>query len=125
MENIAVTIDGVEIINATPHEIRFVNNDGETIVVEKCGKTLPARPVEQPAGERNGVTLVRTVFEPSEQGESELEELEAAFPDAVIVGSIISAQAFPGRVVALVPVPGTERAAPPDKRFLPNKFSTF
>jgi hypothetical protein len=121
----ALEIDGVTIINATPHDIWFLNNNDDPVIVEKCGKTLAANPVEQSAGERHGAALVKTVFEPSPQGEKELTELEAAHPNALIVGSIISAQAYPGRVVGLVPVPGMERAAPQDKRFLPNKFITF
>ena len=121
----ATTIDGVQIVNATPHEIRFLSANGETVTVEKCGKTLVARPVETAAGTYGAALLVRTVFEASAVGAAELDELEAAHPGAVIVGSIISAQAFPGRVFSLVPVPGTERSAPADKVYQPTKFNVF
>ena len=121
-----IEIDGVQIVNATPHEIRFQAANGEVVTVEKCGKTLAARPVETALEyRRRNVDLVKTVFRASEAGEAELEALEAKFPNAVIVGSIISAQAFPGRVYSLVPVPGTERAAPADKIYLPTKFNVF
>ena len=118
-------IDGNRIVNATPHEIRFQSATGEIVIVEKCGKTLAAKPTETVVSEYHGVTLVKTMFVASEQGAAELAELMMEYPGAFIVGSIISAQAFPGRVVSLVPVPGTERSAPADKIYLPNKFNTF
>jgi hypothetical protein len=120
-----VTIDGVQIINCTPHEIRFQAANGDIVTVEKSGYTLAAKPVEQVVEVRDGTTFVTTVFAGSPQGEQELQAVEAEYPNARIVGSIISAQAYKGRVVSLVPVPGTERSAPQDKRYLPNKFNVF
>lgn len=43
----------------------------------------------------------------------------------VIVGSIIAAQAYPGKVFGLTPVPGYERVAPAEKRMSSDKFVTF
>lgn len=118
-------IDGVGIINATPHEIRFLDKAGNVVSIGKSGYTLPAVPVEEIVQTVNGVTFVRTVFKPSPQGEEELRELEREYPDALIIGSIISAQAFPGKVKALVPVPGKERVPPTEKVFLADKFTLF
>lgn len=42
-----------------------------------------------------------------------------------VVGSIIAAQAYPGRVVAMTPVPGFERVSPAEKRMRCDKFTTF
>ena len=121
-----VTIDGVQIVNCTPHEIRFQAANGDIVTVEKSGFTLAAKPVEQVVEVRDGTTFVTTVFAGSAQGERELQKIEAEYPmNTRIVGSIISAQAYRGRVVSLVPVPGTERSAPADKLYLPNKFNVF
>jgi hypothetical protein len=43
----------------------------------------------------------------------------------IIVGSIISAQAYGERVVSLVPVPGFERKPPAEKLYHADKFNTF
>lgn len=59
------------------------------------------------------VRLVRTRFEPSAEAEKQLAASSAANPGAVIVGSIIAAQAFPGRVLAMTPAEGFERMPPP------------
>lgn len=118
-------IDGVQIVNATPHPIRFQGRDGSNIWIEPCGFTLAATGVEEHAGYDRGARMVRTVFVGSETGAAELEEIERRYFNALIVGSIISAQAYPGRVVSLVPVPGTERAAPADKIYLADKFNRF
>lgn len=87
---------------------------------------LYARPVEESAGVHpSGAELVRTRFEPSEYDEIKLARIEKNNPGAVIVGSIIAAQAFPGRVMAMVPVPGFERVPPAEKRMRDDKFTTF
>ncbi|GAH77449.1 unnamed protein product, partial [marine sediment metagenome] len=46
-------------------------------------------------------------------------------PNAIIIGSIISAQAYPGEVFAMTPAPGFERVPPDQKRMNPFKFTMF
>ena len=125
MEIPQIEIGGVTIVNATPHGVAFMSESGEVVTAPPCGITLAARPVEALAGTRHGAQLVRTVFEGTEAGLRDLAEIERLAPGAIIVGSIVSAQAYPGRVFGMVPVPGTERAAPAEKRFLPNRFTVF
>ena len=85
-----------------------------------------ARPVEEPAGiHPSGAELVRTRFVADPASEEALSRLEAENPSAIIVGSIIAAQAFPGRVVALIPVAGFERVPPAEKRMRDDKFTIF
>jgi len=114
---------GHEIINCTPHPIRFLNHDGQVVEVPPSGYTLAATPQETAAGSGNGYALVRTVFIPSEKGNAELEEIESA--EMLPVGSIFSAQAWPGRVVGLVPVEGYERKPPAENLYRCDKFNTF
>lgn len=121
-----VTIEGTQIVNCTPHPIRFQAHDGSVVTVPCSGFTLRATPEEVVVGTtHNDVILVSTSFVGNDATENELESLEAMFPKAMIVGSIISAQAYPGRVVSLVPVPGFERVAPADKLYMAHKFNTF
>jgi hypothetical protein len=51
--------------------------------------------------------------------------LEQSAPKLIIVGSIIAAEAYPGEVVAMCPVPGYERVAPSEKRMRCDKFTIF
>lgn len=110
------------IINTTPHPITFRNADGTEFTVPPCGFLLNARAVETPAGERNGVQLVKTQFVGTPDGQA---WLNAQSADVLIIGSIIAAQAFPGQVLALTPAPGFERVPVAEKRCNPDKFTVF
>lgn len=69
--------------------------------------------------------FVRTRFVADEESTRALDEIEKAYPGAFIIGSIIAAQAFPGRVLAMIPVPGFERVPPAEKRMRADKFTVF
>ncbi len=69
--------------------------------------------------------MVKTTFSASEAENAKLTLLEQQYPGAIIVGSIIAAQAFPGRVLAMVHAPGFERVPPAEKRMRDDKFTTF
>lgn len=120
--------NGVTIVNATPHDLTFL--DGDTVVTVPCSvkegeKTGPlvinARATEVPAGEH----LVRTSFAGDETGEAIIAAINEALPGAFIIGSIIAAQAYPGKVVGMTPAPGFERVPPAEKRMSIEKFTTF
>lgn len=114
------------IINVTPHPLRFQSAEGEVYEVPPSGVVINARAVEESAGAHpSGAELVRTRFVADPASEEALARLEAENPGAIIVGSIIAAQAFPGRVLALVPAPGFERVTPEQKRMRDDKFTTF
>lgn len=114
------------IINTTPHEITFLGADGAEFTVPPCGTLISALAVEQEVGKHpSGASLVRTQFKATEQATADLDRLEADHPDGVIIGSIIAAQAFPGRVFGMTPAPGFERKPPAEKRMDPAKFTTF
>jgi hypothetical protein len=115
-----------KIINTTPHPITFQNANGEVYQVPPCGVLINACPVEEPAGTHpSGAELVKTSFVADAASAEALSKLENENPGAIIVGSIIAAQAFPGRVFALVPVPGLERVPPAEKRMRDDKFTVF
>lgn len=114
------------IVNATPHPIRFQAASGDVYEVAPSGTVLTVQPVETPAATHtSGAELVRVSFVACSEAEQALASLEAAHPGAIIAGGIIAAQAFPGRVVALVPVPGFERVPPDQKRMRDDKFTIY
>lgn len=72
-----------------------------------------------------GAELVFTRFDVSANAEGRLLRIEKQNPGAIIVGSTAAAQAFPGRVLAMVPVEGFEKVPPSEKRMRDDKFITF
>jgi len=116
--------NGITVFNATPHAITFWREEWPEPVTVEPDEIINAQPVEQVVERRNGVTLVRTAFEPNEAGYAVIERAMSAGAD-VIVGSLIAAQAYPGRVVAMTPAPGFERVPTNEKRMNPDKFTVF
>jgi len=115
-------IEGLRIINTTPHAINFLSEKtGKEYQVEPCGFVLNATPEEQVVQE-TPVTLVKTVFKPSQEG---LDFLETLPEDIIVIGSIIAAQAYPGRVFAMTPAKGFERVPPAEKRMNLFKYTIF
>ena len=117
----------VKIVNTTPHTITMMAADGHVYEVPPCGTVISASVVEVPAKgiHLSGVEVVRTRFVADQTNEAALTELEIENPGAVVIGSIIAAQAFPGRIFAMVPAPGFERVPTAEKRMRDDKFTTF
>ena len=113
-------------INVTNHPIRFQSATGEVYEVAPSGIVIDARFQEEMVGSHSsGVQLVRARIVPTSVAEEQLKKLEAAHPGELIVGSLIAAQAFPGRVVAIVAAEGFERVPPDQKRMRDDKFTVF
>ena len=68
---------------------------------------------------------MKVTFEADGDNFAKLEKLESENPDAVIIGSMIAAQAFPGRVCAMIAAAGFERVPPDQKRMRDDKFTIF
>lgn len=119
----AATVDGVVIVNTTPHPISF--GVGDEIVSVPTSVLVNAKATETLARTEDGVEFVKTVFEGTPEGEEVISKILQEYPGAVIVGSIIAAQAYPGKVFGMTPLPGYERVAPAEKRMNPHKFTTF
>ena len=115
------------IINTTPHDITMTDlATGEVYSVPPCGTIINATATDEVVGTHPaGATLVRVRFSADEKNSAALAALEAAHPGAIIVGSLIAAQAFPGRVLAMVAAPGFERVPPAEKRMRDDRFTIF
>jgi hypothetical protein len=134
--------NGITIFNATPHVVRFWSEGWEkpvevetdeivsASVEEEVVKVMDFPPAIDNMNQRDleqgteRITYVRTVFGPTAEG-AEIISRAAEGADLIIVGSIIAAQAYPGRVVAMTPAPGYERVPPAEKRMNPHKFTVF
>ena len=138
MENVTIKISGVEVtvvifsnnvavINSTPHPVTMQDMITGELRSVPTSVLVNARPVEKQVS----ALFVKTEFEGTPEGAALISEINAAWTETgrpetlVIVGSIIAAQAYPGEVVGMCPVPGYERVAPAEKRMRSDKFSTF
>lgn len=115
--------NGITIINTTPHAVTF-EDAGELISVSTSGILINAKAVETVVKSGTPI-LVKTNFIASEEDEKKLKQIEKEFPGVIPIGSIIAAQAFPGRVFGMTPMPGFERVPPAEKRMSPDKFTAF
>lgn len=112
-----------KILNATPHKLVFRNEDGLEFTVEPSGYTLPAKAVEKVIKKEGDIVFVTPTFIPTPEGEREMREIRELFPKYIVVGSMISAQAYD--ICAMVSAKGFERKPPAEKRMNPNKFTRF
>lgn len=118
--------NGVCVLNTTPHSLTMQDINGELV-------TVPTSVLINAKAEEKQVDdlFVKTVFVGTPEGTETIRDTEGTFkgtecPDRlVIVGSIIAAQAYKGKVVGLCPVPGYERVAPSEKRMRCDKFTVF
>lgn len=118
--------NGVTIVNTTPHTITFQDGDALISIDSTTEDIINATVSEEVADEQNGITFVRSKFNGSDDGKAKIERLHAEYgEDAIIVGSILVAQAYPGEVFGMTPVPGFERVAPAEKRMRIDKFTTY
>lgn len=133
MMNISINFkefkNGVVIINTTPHPLAIQDTDGSVIEVP-TSVILNAKPEEVPYDESG--LFVTTRFNGTPEGEEIIENIRAEYSKQfsadhklVIIGSIIAAQAYPGKVAGMTPVPGYERVAPSEKRMRCDKFTMY
>lgn len=114
------------IINVTSHVLNFRANDGTEFEVLPSSVLINATAVDEPAGlHSSGAELVRVRFVANRDAIEAINRLESQNPGAIIVGSMFAAQAFPGRVFAVIAAPGFERRPSAEKRMRPDKFTTF
>lgn len=119
-----VLVGSTTIINVTPHEIRFAVGDG-VVTAPPSGVLINAKVVDSVVDHRGGVEFVKATFVAEAESEERLAALERDHPDAIIVGSIIAAQAYPGRVVGMVAAKGYERVPVSEKLMRADRFTTF
>jgi hypothetical protein len=116
--------NGVQVVNVTPHPLSFLDNN-ELVTVPTSGILINAKIVNQEQTEGT-VTYCIPKFVSDSESEGKLSELEETLPaGTLIVGSIITAQAYPGRVVAMISAPGFERVPPAEKRMSTSRFTRY
>lgn len=126
-------VGDVWILNCTPHDIKFKHEvAGDVKVIPNAGFTLKASVEFEVAYEQDGVEYVRSTYKGSEEVNVEWQEINDIKSNLykqgikiVVVGSIISAQAYPGLVVSPIPVKGEERLHPAERHYSATRFNIF
>lgn len=113
-----------KVINATGHSITF-DGDGEVAVLPSTKYIISCRSVEEEVDRKNGIALIRRRFEPKEESTKIIQAIEELHPGKLIIGSVLAAQAYPGKVFALVPAFGFENKPPNKRRAVPDQLITF
>ena len=116
MEKLVRLSNGVQVINCTPHELIFEDRT----IAHLSGYLLQARMEER----RISDFIYEITVLPTEEGEKELQEIEQKYgKDVIILGSSISAQAYPTRVKMVVLT--KSRAKTSEKVCRIDKFSVY
>ncbi|MBC8063045.1 MAG: hypothetical protein H7Y18_20630 [Clostridiaceae bacterium] len=112
--------NGRTILNTTPYTMSFDDN-GKGVKVPPCGFLLNSTVSEEKVSD----IFITTKYIGNQEGFRFLDAVKEINEDIIIVGSIVSAQAYPRRVVAMCAMKGYEKAAPGKKRMNPNLFTIF
>lgn len=118
--------NGKTLVNSTPHPVRFQDANGDVVSIPNDPEYLINARVEEETVEENGVIFSRPTFVPTPEGAAIITRIHQEFPDGcIIIGSIVAAQAYPGEVCGMCPIPGHERVAPQDKLMRVDKFTRY
>jgi hypothetical protein len=100
-------VNGIKILNTTPHSIAFLTVNNKIVDVERSGKIINAD-YHYTYSHTNhlGLDLYTVSVEQEPEDYEWLVAFHSKNPDVVIVGSQIAARAYPGLVYAMMYAPG-------------------
>lgn len=117
----------ITIFNATPHPLNFWDPVTKEVTVAKSDIIINTRPVETVVQKRQGAEFVTVAYQPEDDGLDIIRFIRKDYPDTVIVGSVLAAMAYPGEVVASIPLRGGDRlrSKTASRRVCSDRFTTF
>lgn len=121
------TVGDIKVVNTTPHAITMVTRDLSTQVqIPVSGVLINATATTTPVDSGIvGVKYQKTQFIPDVNTLRTLKDFKSQYPDVVVIGSLIAAQAYPGLVAAMVAHPDYMRVAPQDKKMLIDTYTIY
>jgi len=121
-----INFQGNIYINTTPHSITLKSTlTEEEFILPASGVLINSKPEESVVGGNGSIKFVQTTFTSNHEDYVKLNILNDMFPCAIVIGSIIAAQAYPKRVYGLIPYPGLERVSVDQKKMQAEKFTIF
>lgn len=122
-----VQVGDISVVNTTPHAVCMTNSDlTMQTTVPVSGVLINAKAVTSSVDSGiSGVKYQHTSFVADQDTMDTLKAFKTQYPDVVIIGSLIAAQAYPGLVVAMVAHPDYMRVAPQDKKMLIDTYTVY
>lgn len=118
--------NGTVIYNTTSHELVFWVGGKEQYVIAHPDTIINAAPETRDVLVNSRYTLVSVKFNAISSGWAEIERIKGERADALIVGSMIAAQTYPGDVVASVPFYKKAHVLPQFKKMVrSDRFTIF
>lgn len=120
-------INGVKVVNTTPHAITLVDSSlSFQVSVPSSGALVNAKVQTQDVDSNiKGVTLNTPKFIADTTTLTILQQFKHDYPDVVVIGSILACQAYTGLVYGLIAHPDFQRVAPADKKMLYNSYTIY
>jgi hypothetical protein len=127
MEIKAYELNGKTFVNVTPYPISFMINESpkKPKTILPSGIKIHVLREEPAVYEKDGAKFCNLQFVGTRGGNAILAEIKKQYPDAIIIGSLMAAQAYPGDIVALCPAEGYERVAASERLYRVDRFIVF
>jgi hypothetical protein len=119
--------NGISVFNATPHPLNFYDVKTKEVTVAESDIILNTRPIETLQERWKGVEFVSVEYRPEDNGLDLLRFIHREHPESLIVGSVLAAMAYPGEVVASIPLKGGDRlkSNTSSRRVCSDRFTIF
>ena len=117
----------ITIFNATPHPLNFWDPITKEVTVAKPDIIINTRPVETVVKKWQKAEFVTVAYQPEDSGRDLIRFIKEEHPETLIVGSVLAAMAYPGEVVASIPLKGGDRlrSKTASRRVCSDRFTTF
>ena len=118
--------NGEVIYNVTSHDLSVWDDNERRMYWVQSDGVVNARTDSELLEKHNNFIVVRMSYKPTVEGRLLIERIKRECPKALILGSVIAAQAYPGEVFA--PTPVKYDRLNPNKRYNAvhsNRFSSF
>lgn len=113
------------LVNMTNHPVRFLDRANNIIVAQPCSM-IPEAELNDPIyGYLDGVRLRRPAFSPMPETRELIGRIKKTYPGAVLVGSVIPAQAYPGLIWGLRPTIHTLPSGEKVRLMRLDEFNTY
>lgn len=113
--------NGIVIVNVTPHELNFYCEEKGQFVTAPSEGIINAFARTTVFESEPTHDLVSVKFSEMREGRSEVNRLKQLYPDALIVGSVIAAQAYREDVVSTIPC----KVGKPGRYVKCNRFTVY
>lgn len=117
--------NGVTIMNVTPHDLIFQDDNWDDVVVAPSEFVISADTYDRVVKFHGEAKIVHLEFRARKENVRWIEDMKRRYPNILLVGSVVAAQAYPEDIVAPVPRFRGERGGKRVARPLmnPNRFS--